>query len=70
MTYKSGDILTSKDIWTGVIREYLVTKTTQKSVFYMCVKIGQMPISGEIRKVRPNENDELWAKNYVRLSKA
>ena len=70
MTYKIGDILTSKDALTGRIQEYQVIKTTQKSVFYKCVKIGEMPISGEVRKVRPDENGELWTKNIGRLYKA
>jgi len=70
MTYKIGDVLTSRDALTGGTREYQVTKTTQKSVFFQCTKIGEMPVSGEVQKARPNEIGELRTKSNVKLCKA
>jgi len=70
MIFKIGDVLTSKDALTGRTHEYRVTKTTQKSVFFQCTKIGQIPVSGEVQKTRPNERGELWTKSNDRLCKA
>ena len=70
MMYKIGDVLTSRDFMTGGTREYYVTKTTQKSVFFKCIRIDDLPISGVVQKTRLDENGELWTKNSVRLCKA
>ena len=70
MNYKIGDILVGKDFLTGAAREYQVTKTTQKSVFFKCVRIGDMSVSGEVQKARPDERGELWTKGGVRLNNA
>jgi hypothetical protein len=59
MTYAVGDVLIGKAI-TGGTREYQVTRVNRVTVEFKLVKIGEMPISGDVHRSKPDENGTLW----------
>ena len=65
--YKTGDILTHKDALTGSTREYQILKVNRKTVIFKCVKIGEVEVSGEVRRGKPDENGDLWLKYCGKL---
>ena len=58
MTYSVGDRLTGKPV-AGGPREYRVTKVNRATVEFKLVKIGDMPVSGEVHRERLNEDGTL-----------